>query len=366
MQSEVSSRRLGSSIIMFLLGGSILLGGLTKAELDTWLSLIISWVVFVPLLVAYLRVIKLHPGKNIFDIFVTLFGKPAGKLLTLMMTFYTLYLCALVLRNFGDFVFIVSLSETPHVVIMAVMILLTAYMAKSGFDTMIKWTLVTLPVYFFFIAFPVAISLEKLEISNLLPLLSQSPGEIIKTAFEYFSFPFAETIIFLGLSDMHANIKKPCKVYIWSSLIGLAILLFIYLRNVMLLGPSMGKALYFPSYVAIRIIDVSDFMSRIEGSVSTNFILAGTAKIALCLMSATKGTASLFGIGDYKRLVMPVAMLALALATIAHKSTMGMFSFIAYYPYFAFPFQVLIPLLIWITAEIKHHRDKNKEKPVAA
>ncbi|NLL38474.1 MAG: endospore germination permease [Clostridiales bacterium] len=366
MQNNVSSRRLSSLIIVFILGGSILLGGLTTVEQDTWLSLILSWVIFLPLLIIYIRVVKLHPGMNIYDIMVTLFGKQVGKLLTLAMTLYFLYLCALVLRNFGDFIFIVSLSETPHVVIMISMVVLTAYMAKSGFDILMKWTIITLPVYIFLIAFPVVISFEKLEFSNLLPFLNHPFKEIIRSAFEYFSFPFAEIIVLLGMSDSFKSIKKPCKVYICSTFICLVFLLAINIRNILLLGLPMGKSLFFPSYVAIRLVDMADFMSRIEGSVSTNFVLAGTAKIAVCLLAASKGMASLFGIGDYKRLVMPVAMLALALATIAHDSTMEMFAFLAYYPFFAFPFQVLIPLLVWIAGEIRHHRNKNKSTPAQA
>lgn len=366
MQNGVSSRKLGSVILMFILGGAILLGGLTKAERDTWLALILSWAAFLPLLLVYVRIIRLHPGQDIFAIFVGLFGKLIGKLLVLAMTLYTLYLCALVLRNFGDFVYIVSLLDTPHTVIMLVMLLVVAYMAKSGFDTMAKWALVALPVYLFLIIFPVAVSIDKLKFSNLLPLLTQPARELKNTAFEYFSFPFAEIIVFLGISETHINNGKPCKVYIFSSLIGMALLLFINFRNIMLLGAPMVKALFFPSYVAIRLIDIADFMSRIEGSVSTNFILAGTVKASICLLAASKGTASLFGIGDYKRIVMPVAMLALALAAVSNKSTMEMFSFIAYYPYYALPFQILIPLLVWITAEIKHRRSKNRSSPAQA
>ena len=215
------------------------------------------------------------------------------------------------------------------------------------------------------IAFPVVISFEKLEFSNLLPFLNHPFKEIIRSAFEYFSFPFAEIIVLLGMSDSFKSIKKPCKVYICSTFI---CLVFTGHKHKKYLAPwpAHGKIIVFPSYVAIRLVDMADFMSRIEGSVSTNFVLAGTAKIAVCLLAASKGMASLFGIGDYKRLVMPVAMLALALATIAHDSTMEMFAFLAYYPFFAFPFQVLIPLLVWIAGEIRHHRNKNKSTPAQA
>jgi spore germination protein KB len=50
---------------------------------------------------------------------------------------------------------------------------------------------------------------------------------------------------------------------------------------------------------------------------------------------------------------MPVALLFLALSAIIYKNTMEMFDFISVYQFYAIPFQIIIPLAVWIAAEIK-------------
>jgi spore germination protein KB len=57
-------------------------------------------------------------------------------------------------------------------------------------------------------------------------------------------------------------------------------------------------------------------------------------------------------------------MLAMGLCAILFKSTMEMFAFAAYYPYYAIPFQILIPLVVWIGGEI--HVKRNKQQGQAA
>jgi spore germination protein KB len=105
--------------------------------------------------------------------------------------------------------------------------------------------------------------------------------------------------------------------------------------------------------VTVKLIDVADYFARIEGFISMNFILAGIIKITVCLMAATKGTARLFGINNYRKLLLPVSLLVVALSVIVYKNVMEMFDFLKFYTYYAIPFQVIIPLVVWIAAVVR-------------
>ena len=118
------------------------------------------------------------------------------------------------------------------------------------------------------------------------------------------------------------------------------------------------KAEYFPSYISARIISISDFLARIEGSISTNFIFAGVSKIALCLLAASKGLANLFQIQNYKKIILPVSLTAVALSCILFSSTMEMINFLKIYMIYAIPFQIIIPVLVWLGCEIKTRFEK--------
>jgi len=61
----------------------------------------------------------------------------------------------------------------------------------------------------------------------------------------------------------------------------------------------------------------------------------------------------------YREILAPACLMSLALSVTSYESMMHLFDFVrTYYPIYAAPFQVIIPLLIWIAAEIRTRRKK--------
>jgi len=354
MNKEVISTRQAVCILAaFICGSSIVLGGCTDAEQDSWISLLVSQVIVIPMVLIYARIIKNYPEKNIYQISEILFGKIFGKIITILVTWYAIHLAALVLRNFSEFVVVVSMPETPQLPLMMIMLLVVVYLVKSGVGTLGKWSIIIIPIICVVVVSTTLLLLNQVKVNNLAPFLDHGTKIILTCAYKYFSFPFAETVLFLSIADCIKKENGPSKIYVCGILFGALILLLAVVRNILVLGPELMKSEYFPSYVAARIINVGDFLVRIEGSITANFILAGVTKVALCLFAASKGMASLFNIQDYKKLIIPVSLLSLALGCIIFKSTMEMVNGLDIYAVYAIPFQIIIPLIIWIGSEIK-------------
>jgi spore germination protein KB len=367
MQKEMISIRQAVCIItMFLFGSSVVMGVSSKAAQDSWLSLLLASAFAIPVILIYARIIKIFPEKDFFEIMEILLGKIAGKIVIVLMTWYAIHLGAMVLRNFSEFIQIHSLPETPQLPIMIAMILVVVYMAKSGIETMGKWSIYMLSVVVIVVILTILFSIKQMDFKNIMPIMGHNFGTIAAGSYQLLTFPFAETVLFLCIACGIKKNDSPYKLYIYPILIGAAVFLFIILRNILLLGPAMADAEYFPSYTAARVINVGDFFARVEGAVAMNFLLAGIIKITVCLMAASKGTARLFGIQDYRKIVMPVSLLVVALCAIVYENVMQMFDFLRIYQYYAIPFQFIIPLFIWIIAEIKNHKNKKaalEEKP---
>ena len=81
------------------------------------------------------------------------------------------------------------------------------------------------------------------------------------------SFPYAETVVFLCLGCCFAANESRTKIFLRSLFFGFFIFMNISIRNLTLLGQKMIELSYFPSFVTARIIEVGDFLSRIEGSI---------------------------------------------------------------------------------------------------
>jgi len=362
MQKEaIPGRQIIIILILFLFGSSVVMGVSTTAEQDAWITLLIGAALFIPVALVYARITRLYPEKDIFEICETVVGKIAGKIITVLFCLYAIHLTALVIRNFSEFFQIVALPQTPQLVMMIAVLLVTIYLARSGMETMGRWALVALVFVLFIVVFTIVFSIDKMDTENILPLMTHDLSEMATGSFEIFSFPYAETVLFLGMAGAIRKKDSPYKIYMYAILFGTMILLSIILRNLFVLGPAMISSNYFPSYTTARIVNVADFLSRIEGTISLNLILAGLVKITVCLMAASKGTARLFGIQDYRQVVMPVGLIALALCAIVYQNTMEMFAFIRFYPYYTLPFQIILPLVIWLAAEIKTRSHKKRK-----
>lgn len=359
MQKEMISPRLAICILaLFIFGSSVILGVSCDAEQDSWISVILASILTLPMILVYARIMKLFPEKDVFEIIEIVFGKIFGKCFIFLLTWYGLHLCALVLRNFSEFVEISIMPETPQLPIMLIMIVVVIYMALSGVKTMGRWSIGVIPFILFVVVLTTALAMPKMDFSNIQPVLEHDFKTILAGSYKLFTFPLAETVLFLALADAVKKEDSSYRVYLYAIFFGTIVLLVVILRNLFLLGSEVMCAEYFPSYMAARIINVADFMARIEGTIAMNFILAGIVKMVVCLIAATKGLAHLFHLANYKRLVFPVALLSVALCVSIYDNAMEMFDFLDVYQYYAIPFQIIIPLLIWIFAEIKVRRQK--------
>lgn len=363
MQKEtISWRQMLCIFLLFIFGSSVIVGVSGEAKQDSWISLLLAIALFLPVGLIYARIIRLHPGKDFFEILEILFGKIIGRLFIALFALYALHLGALVVRNFTEFTQIVALPETPQLALMVIIVFVTAFLAKSGIELLGRWSLIMLPIVLLVVVITVVLALKIMDFRHLLPVMDNNFAKISTGAHQIFSFPFAETVLFLCFASALKKEDSPYKLYTFAALAGGLILLVVVLRNFTVLGSAMAGAKYFPSYTAARVIGFGEFLTRIEGSITMNFVLAGVTKITVCLLAASKGAAHLLGYKDYRQIIVPVALLVLALCAIVYHNAMEMFAFLPTYSFYALPFQLFIPLLVWIVAEIKHRRKKGVAK----
>lgn len=362
---QITAKQAIFYLTLFIFGSSIVIGINSERGQDSWIVLLTAMVLSLPLLMIYARIMKLFPGIEFFTVLEHLFGKVLGKFLTVLICIYAVHLGALVLRNFSEFIQIVMMPETPKTPIAIMMVLAVTYLVRSGIETASKWSIFAVVFIYCVLVFTFALSTEQIDTKNLLPVMDHTVSEIGNSAFKVISFPFAETVLFITMTGVIRKKDSPYKIFFWSVILASVCFFFVIIRNIMVLGVPMIKTEFFSSYITARILHIGDWLSRIEGTITINFILSGIAKVTLCVFAASKGMAQLFGTRDYRQMTVPAAVMMLAFSSIVYTNAMDMFAFLNYYPYYAFPFQVIIPVIIWIRAEIKTRRGK-KPLPLAA
>lgn len=349
-------------VILFIFGSTLVMGTGGEAGRSAWISIGLGIIATVPLVLIYSRILSLFPGQDLFQILELNFGKLIGKFISLFFIWFAFHLGALVLINFGEFIITVALPETPRIVPMIIFALLCIWGAKAGIEVIAKCSeyfiifVMALIILFSFLVMP------NMDTDNLLPILGEGFGKILPGILSAITFPFAETVVFMMVFSALQHKKSSYKAYIPALLLSGAVVLFISLRNIMVIGPATIKAVYFPSYSAISRVNIGNFLQRMEIAVTIVFLLSGFIKISVCMMAASKGLSRILGFDDYRILVMPVGLLMVNLSHNLYGSIMEMFEWaFKVWPYYALPFQVFLPILIWIFIEIKQ-RAKNKKQ----
>lgn len=354
---------------MFIIGSSLIVGANNEANQDSWLGILFGLVFSLPVLFMYARLKKLQPEMDMYDILQWLFGKVFGKILIALFAWYALHLGALVIRNFTEFMGFEAFPETPAFITALFMGLITIYAVKSGLETMGRWSSVFLIITLTFIGFTLLIGTQLYNADYLKPVAYNGIQPILDGGFSVFSFPFAETVIFTLAFGAFKPGTSPYKVFFGALALGGGVLVIGALRNLMILGVQSDLGEYYPSYTAIKVISLGGFFQRFEVIIGINLAIFGLMKISVCLLAASKGVAKLFNIQDYKKVTAPTGLLMMIFSIIVYSSMAEMFGWITTYKYYALPFQVIMPIIVWIATEIKVKKQKrvqaiqNKPEP---
>lgn len=346
-------------ITMFVIGTSgVIVTGL-QAKQDLWVSVILSIFMAFFMVIIYARLNCIFKGENLFYILEICFGKVIGKFIGLLYVWYTLHLSCLILRDFGEFQ-VVVLKETPMMVTMMITALLGIWALKDGIETMGRYAKTFAPLVVIVVLTIAVLVSKDMHISNLEPILSQGFKPIMDGAFSAFSFPFGEIVIFTMVFSKFKNDKCIYNVYILGLLISGGIIFITSTAEVLILGVNTCLETYFPGYVTVAKLDVGNVLQRLEIITTFIFILGGFIKFSVCLLASVNGIAKIFEVDDYRFIVTPMSYASLNLAYITANSRMSFFDFsLKIYPYYALPFQVIVPLILWIIAELKYRKSLN-------
>lgn len=356
--NKISEVQIISIMILFIIGSTLVTGGCMKAQQNSWISLLIAFILSVPLVIMYSRIGRRAQQKDIFDLSYLFFGKIGGAIITAIFSIYSISLGILVINNFTEYIQVVALPETPKY-INAIFIGLTAYLVlKLGIEILGRGSAFMAPVVIATIILTTILSVNDIDISNIKPILIWNNKEILSCTFSMITFPFGETVLFISIFPTVKSKTNPTKLYLIALLISAILLEMVMLRNIMVLGLPLAETLYFPSYSAVSIIDIGTFLSRIEVLVSVNFIVLGLAKVTVCLYVGCKGIAKLFNFSNYKSTLLPTAIIMIVVSGLIFENTIQMFKFIDIYKYYAPVFQMLIPVVILVILEIKTRKNK--------
>lgn len=353
MNGKITGRQAACTLFLFQLGSSLVTGGSEKAGQDSWIAVIIGLVFSIPLVLLFAKLSEAEPGMDLFDMCEAAFGKIGGNIATLLFSVYSLHLGALVIKNFTEYVQVLSLPETPQPVVATCIGFLGWFGIRKGSAVAARNAAFIAPLGTFVIFILLGLTAGFMDFGNLKPIFAHDAKTLLQSGFSSFVFPFAESVLFLSVfCDVDKNVSHK-KLYLWGIVPSGAILTALVIGNTAVLGVSIAQSMYFPSYETVSVVHLGKFLSRFEVLVSGNFMIFGLVKFMVCIYVACRGFAHLTGWQNWLLLTGVASAVAVTTSQLLYQNTMQMFTFLNIYYRYAPFFEVALPLSIFLTLAVK-------------
>ncbi|KJS87234.1 MAG: hypothetical protein JM58_04945 [Peptococcaceae bacterium BICA1-8] len=350
---KISSSQLTFLIIGFTIGSSVILSPGQAAGHDAWLAVLAGLGEGLFFAVIYTSLAARFPGKTLVQFNDLIYGPYLGKVISIGYLWFFFHLGSLVLRNFGDFFTSIIYPETPMVVFILLTALICASATRNGIEVIARCSIILLSLMLVTDLVLIILLLKDMEFTNLLPIFDLPLKEFIRASHSAATFPFGETVAFLMVIAFLNNVKQ-AKISTAAALtIAGMFLVTASVRNTAVLGIVATTATY-PSFMAVRIIDIAHILTRLEVIVAIDLLAMGFLKISVLYYGTVLGMAQLLKLRSYLPLVLPVGALMVLLSILQFDSVTENIAFaFDIWPYYAIPFQIGIPLLSLIVAVLR-------------
>lgn len=348
---KISSAQLFFLAAAFIWGNSSIVSTASLAGRDAWLAFILGWIGGFLLLGLYVYIARLHPNKTLCEISQAIFGKFLGTLISILYIWYFIHVASIVFRSLAGYINVVTYVEVPQTFILIFFSLVIVYMLKKGLEVAGRVSELVVWGKFAFSLGITALVLNKIDFSNLQPFLEKGFFPVLKAAFGVAALPFGETVVFLMIFPFLNDQKKIFKTAFGAAFTSGLLLFIILFRNILVLGSDMTERTVFPAHLITTLVPGA----VVDPFLAVNLIMIGTFQIVIFLYAALIILTRLLNLKDYKPFVFPMVALCISITSwlynnLSHALQMDIYI----YPYYAIPFQIIIPVMIFIISLIKN------------
>lgn len=236
---------------------------LLSSKYDTWLSLIIGFIVgFVPILM-----LKYLNKRNI-----NLFETINSKIVKFIIMLFLIFSFTVLLNDFINFSGVKYLFETSNIFIACLIILPSFYIVNKGVETIGRSALF---MYYISIILFISIILgliNYIDFNNLKPMFTTNISSILKSSLQFISYSIAPTI-FLNIIPKNNLISEEYnkKLLIGYTISSISIIIIMIIITTVFNYEYISLFNY-PAYFLLKKIDFN-FISNIENIYSLFFII---------------------------------------------------------------------------------------------
>ena len=271
-RDELTSRQCFFLLFLFLLGNLVTAAG-AKGTQSGWLMFLVLGFLSIPVYWLFHKAIANLPNG---DVFTNALGPLFGGVLTVAYGILAVLMAGDAMRLFADFIVINDLNDAGAWGNTAMLTLVVLMMLRCSLRSLGKaaWAVMTCAVVLSL--FSVAVTLGKIDLYRLLPLLDEGKTLISRSFISSFATLLAASFYPIAVFGSGCGHQKSAAVYA-AGITACLLMAVLSLRDAAVLGwPAIGR-FRFPMFAAAATVRHSQIL------ISSVFVLVQPFRAALCL-----------------------------------------------------------------------------------
>lgn len=327
---------------------------IAESQQDAWQVMLLTFAVDSGLAVVYYILGLRYPQQTMFEYSQTILGNWLGKFVALLFTVFFSFMTLMVLKILCEFIETVILPDTPRIVIYLVLLGIGLYAVNSGLEVIARLSEILAPLMLFPLLIILTLSLNHVELGNLLPVFQHSVWNILKTSFMPISW--YGVCIIMGILMAYQNHPKQSylgKVIAIGSVTLLTIMTLLSLITIF--GVDYSSQQIYPVFRLAQIIEVGDFFERIETLVIIFWVAGAFLSLTLLYYSSVLGLAQVFNIQKYQKLSPFFGIMMLILSKFLFSNLIVRLDFVeSIFPIFAIFVEDFLIVILLIVSLVRH------------
>ena len=350
---KINLRHAISIGILFSLGGLIISLGINNSY--TWQTLIICFMLSIPILLVYQNLLNKYPGLTLFEIIKIKYNNLIGNIIIIIYLVLLTYSSVVIIYSFIDFITTINQSDfLSKEIIMLINLMLLGYVLKTSLINMARLSQCCFVSVVFMIIILFITGIEDMNYSNLLPILIKNNN--FNNTINLLTQPFIElTLLYNIFCKLKINQKSKKYVFLIVGFITLIILLIITIESIGLLGDKYYTFLNYPYYTAISCINMNKIVIKIESLSLIVFYFTSFIKLTFIVYNFALG----FNIvtNTKKKYYFPYLLFIHVLSLVMFDNIYELMELRKYYNYIFLLLSITVP--IFISVKNKDYAIKN-------
>ncbi len=362
-KGEITNWQLTILIISFMQGMTQTIGftyGVSRQS--TWITVLAAFVILLPIVLMYMAIIRKFPGQNLFQINSVVFGPFLGQLISAIYLWFFFQVFIHHMHFFNSFWINYIMPETPRAAFIIMFMFVCALAARKGLEVIARCSFLSMVIVAAAVLVVTVLLIGEMELSNLMPVLDITPKKFIQSMHIILAIPYCEFVVFLMILPYTSDpvrIRKPVLLGITLSVLQL---LIVVLRDILVLGPLITN-ISMASFAVSRFIDIADVLTRLDILVAITMLITAFIKISIFYYATSLGLAQMLKLRSYLPLVIPVGIIAAAIAVNLYPSDMEQnYAGIYVWPFNAFIYELLLPIVTLIVIAVRRLPKKEEKE----